>query len=127
MAQIIGLTLAKINGVYDVEVTDADWDVDRAVNQKATGAGYQAATGLEKGSGNFTRAVPRAIGATAAIRSLADFTIDIYDQETQSFIVASFSQCNWTKRGGSSATEGANTTSKWSWVANVVESNDYDG
>ena len=127
MAQIIGITLAKINHVYDVEVTDSDWDVERVVHQKATGAGYQSATGLEKGSGNFTRAVPRAAGATAPIRALTDFTIDIYDQETQSFIVASFSQCNWTKRGGSSATEGANTTSKWSWVSNVVNKNNYEG
>lgn len=114
MASILGVTLAKINGIYDVNVVNATWDNKRDVPQVKTGGGTRVGTGLEAGSGGFDEVYP-VDGSQLDLRSLNSFSIQIYDQPTRKLLIMSALRCEWEDSSGSSAVEGANTRRKWSW------------
>ncbi|MEO9196321.1 MAG: hypothetical protein ABI445_21930 [Polyangia bacterium] len=115
---VIGLTLAKINGIFALDVLNARWSVKRANTVHITGAGPRQAIGVEVPSGSFDEVIPR----TGAFdwRALKDFTVDIYDKETQKIVVASFTQCNWTGLDGASDSSSASTKKSVPWNGNFV-------
>jgi hypothetical protein len=115
---VIGLTLCKVNGIYHLDVVNSRWSIKRANQQHVTGAGVEQAMGQEIPSGSMDEVIPRQKGLDW--RSLKDFTIDIYDKETRSVIVASFSGCNWTGIDGSSDLSSAMTRKAVSWNGSVV-------
>lgn len=118
MAEVIGLTLAKINGIYHLDVVNARWSVKRANQQHVTGGGVKQAVGTEIPSGSFDEVIPKTAGFNW--RALQDFTIDIYDKETRSIVVASFSGCNWTGIDGSSDLSSAMARKSVGWNGNDV-------
>lgn len=120
MAEVVGLTLAKINGKYHVDVLSARWDIKRADQQHITGGGVKQAIGELVGSGSFDQVIPKQGDLDWA--ALQDFSIDIYDKETRSQVIASFRVCNWNSLGGNSDLASANTKKSISWVASQVVS-----
>lgn len=106
---VIGLTLVKINGIYELDVRNARWSVKRNNTQHATGGGVKQSIGLEMPSGSFDEVIPRS-GATNW-RALKSFSVEIYDSETRSVVVAAFRICNWTGIDGT-ADQGQATASK---------------
>lgn len=116
MASILGVTLAKINGIYNVNVVNATWDVAKDLPSVKTGGGVKNAKGLAAMSGGFDEVYP-ADGTILDLTTLDAFSIQIYDQPTQKVLVMSAQRCDWDKADGSSAVEGANTRRKWSWKA----------
>ncbi len=115
---VIGLTLAKINGLFHLDVVNARWSVKRANQQHITGGGIQQAVGEEVPSGSFDEVVPRE--KRLDWRALKNFTVDIYDKETRSKIVASFAKCNWTGLDGSADNSSAMTRRAIAWNGSVV-------
>jgi hypothetical protein len=117
-ADVIGLTLAKLNGIYEVDVLNSRWDVSRAVAVHTTAAGNRQALGVPIPSGSFDEVISRQ-GATDWT-SLTDFRIDIYDKETKSIVVFSASGCNWEKIGGSTDEPSATTKKSIAWKGTDV-------
>jgi hypothetical protein len=115
---VIGLTLAKVNGIFHLDVKNARWSVKRGVVQHETGSGVRSAVGLEKPSGSFDEVIPRQKGLDW--RSLRDFSVEIYDKETQSIVVFSSTGCNWTGLDGSADTSSASATKAVQWVGDSV-------
>ena len=113
MGEIIGLTLAKINGIHHLDVTNSRWDVRRAIAGHVTGAGPKNAVGEEIPSGSFEQVIPRE--SDFNWRALKKFTVDIYDKETRSIVVASFSGCDWGSLGGSSDASSAMAKKSIAW------------
>lgn len=93
MAEVVGLTLAKINGVYNVYVRNSRWSNRRTVNQIVTGGGVVESIGVELISGNFDEVIPPS--PSFNWRALRNFTIQIYDQPTQKVLLMSAEGCNW--------------------------------
>lgn len=118
MGSIVGITTAKIDGMYELDVKNATWDDRRPLNQEATAGGIKNATGLEFGSGSFDEVFSK-VGATNW-QAKKQFTIDIYDQETRKIVVASFARCDWESIGGSSDVAGAKTDRKVTWKSEEV-------
>lgn len=115
MPSILGLTLCKINGVFELDVTNAAWDDPRALTQHATGGGVKNATGLEMPNGSFDEVISKS-GSTNW-RNLSQFSIQIYDKETRKIVVAAFERADWGDLGGSSDTASATTKRKITWKA----------
>jgi hypothetical protein len=115
---VIGLTLVKVNGLFHLDVLNARWSVKRANVQHVTGAGVEQAIGQEIPSGSFDEVIPRQKGLKW--RDLKDFTIDVYDKETRSQVIASFSRCNWTGIDGSSDLSSAMSRKSISWNGSDV-------
>jgi hypothetical protein len=118
MAGIIGQTLMKVNGVFDLDVTNTTWSVEKPVPQQTTGRGIESALGTPKGKINIEEVIARS-GAVDWM-NLTDFTIDLYDKETRKLVVASFSGCNWPSFGGSSNQGSAEAKRNVTLVANTV-------
>ena len=116
MASIHGVTIAKINGIFDVEVTNATWDVDGNMSQTKTAGGNKNADGIPAISGSFDEVIALD-GSNIDLSKLKQFSIQIYDQPTRKILLMSAQRADWDKAGGSSAVEGANTRRKWSWKA----------
>jgi hypothetical protein len=114
MAEAIGLTLAKLAGKYHVDVLNSRWDTKRADQQHITGAGVKQAIGFPVSSGSFDQVIPKVQDLDWTL--LEDFSIEIYDTETRSIVIASFEKCNWTSLGGSSDLASANTRKSVTWV-----------
>ena len=116
---VIGLTLVKINGIFDLEVRNARWSDKRAVQQHVTGGGVRSAIGQEIPSGSFDEVIPKA--GAQKWRTLKNFSVEVYDKETQKIVIASFSGCNWTSLDGSSDLSQANTSKAITWNGTDVE------
>ncbi len=117
---VVGLTLIKINGLFHLDVVNARWSDKRPIAKHATGAGQQQAIGLDNPSGSFDEVIPREKGLKW--RDLKDFTVDVYDKETRSQIIASFSKVNWSGIDGSADTSSAMTRKSIAWEGSVVNS-----
>lgn len=118
MAEVLGLTLAKINGKYHVDVLNSRWDVKRADQQHVTAGGVKQAIGEKIGSGSFDQVIPR--NGDLDWDTLNDFSVEIFDKETRSIVIASFNICNWNSIGGSSDLGSVNTRKNVSWVCSQV-------
>jgi len=118
MATVIGLTLIKINGQFKADVKNARWTDDRVVNQVNTGGGVRESIGPELPSGSFEEVIPR--NTAFDWRSLTDFSIQIYDKETKSQVIAAFEGCNWNKIDGSSDLQSATTQKGISWKGTAI-------
>lgn len=118
MPQIAGLTLVKIDGVYELDATNVSWSVDKAVQQHVTGAGIKSAEGVEMPSGTIDEVI--SLDGSTNWRTKSNFRIDIYDKETRSKIIHSQSGCHWNKADGSSDNTGPNTKQKISWKGELV-------
>lgn len=90
---VIGLTMAKINGLWHVDVRNTRASVKRANPQMITGAGARQALGEPVASGSFDEVIPRDKGFDW--RSLKNFSIEIYDKETRSKVIFACEGCNW--------------------------------
>ena len=117
MPGVVGLTLCKINNVYEVDVVNASWDIKKAIATHHTGKGLQLAEGLEVATGSFDEVIPRE-GATNW-RNLTDFSVEILDKQTKE-VIAAFTGCKWSDLAGSSNTSSASTTKRVAWSATEV-------
>lgn len=115
---VIGLTLVKINGIFHLDVLNARWSGKRANVQHVTGGGIKQAIGETVPSGSFDEVIPRQKGLKW--RSLKNFTIDVYDKETRSIVIASFAVCNWDGIDGSSDLSSAMTRKSITWKASTT-------
>jgi hypothetical protein len=115
---VMGLTLAKINNTFHVDVKNSRWDVKRALVQHDTGAGPRNATGLEHPSGSFDEVIPQ--DKQLNVRALKQFSVEIYDKATRSIVVAAFARCDWDDVSGSADTGAATTGRAWTWKGEEV-------
>lgn len=115
---VLGLTLAKINGTYHLDVRNMRWSIRRANQQHITGAGIRQATGFEVPSGTIDEVIPRTAGLNW--RALRNFSIEVFDKETRSIVIASFTGCNWTSIDGSTDLAQANVTRAVGWNGTEV-------
>lgn len=119
MPSIMGPTLAKVNGIYRLDVTNATWDVKQPIRAESSGAGRQlAVSNIYEISGGFDEVVP-----TQGIfnwQALSDFTIQIYDQATQKILVFACSGAEWGGIGGGSNVGQAKTDRKIPWQARLL-------
>lgn len=115
---VLGLTLAKINGTFHVDVKDSRWSVKRANTQHATGGGVKQSIGMDMSSGSFGEVIPR--DHAFDWHALKNFSVEIYDKETQSIVIAAFEGCNWNGIDGSSDLGQANTGKNISWNGSTV-------
>src|ERR1043166_9240779 len=113
VGSVIGLTLARINGIYDLDVKNATWEVRRALQQHITGGGVKEAAGTPVPTGTFDEVIAKKDGTNWA--SLQNFSIEIMDKETRKIVVAAFVGCNWSSISGSSDLASANSARKVSW------------
>jgi hypothetical protein len=118
MATVIGLTLAKINGIFHVDVRNARWSVKRQVQQHVTAGGVREAIGVDIPSGSFDEVIPK--DKVFDWRKISDFSIQIYDKETRSIEIASFTGCNWDGIDGSSDLSSATATKAVTWKGTDV-------
>lgn len=118
MATVIGLTLAKVNNLFHLDVKNSRWSVKRAAPQSVTGGGVVTAIGQEMCSGSFDEVTPKEKGLDW--RKLKDFAVEIYDKETRSIVVAAFTGCNWTGLDGSSDLAQAMSGRNVTWVGSEV-------
>ena len=114
MATVIGLTQAKINGIFHVDVRNSRYSVKRATTQHVTAGGIKIAVGEMIPTGSFDEVIPRTQGF--AWRDLSDFSIEIYDKETRSIVIASFEGCHWSGVDGSSDLAQANASKAITWA-----------
>ena len=115
---VLGLTLAKVNGIYHLDVRNMRWSVRRANQQHVTGAGIKQATGFEMPSGTIDEIIPR--DKRLNWRALRNFSIEVFDKETRSIVIASFTGCNWTSLDGSTDLSQANTSRSVGWNGSEV-------
>jgi hypothetical protein len=115
---VIGLTLAKINGLYRVDVRNARWSTRRAAQQHITGAGVRQSIGEEVPSGSFDEVIPR--DKQFNWRALKNFSIEVYDKETRTILVFGCEGCNWSGLDGSSDLGQANTSKAIAWIGTKV-------
>lgn len=119
MASIIGVTLAKVNNLFRVDVTNATWDVKRPVNQVPTGGGVKIGTStLYLVSGTFDEIVP--ITSQFNWFALSNWSVQIYDQATRKIQLFSAQNCEWEDLGGASNVAQATTTKKIAWKGELV-------
>ena len=118
MASVIGVTLAKVNNLFRVDVTNATWDVKRPVNQIATGGGIKIGKGLAMVSGSFDEIVPQS--SQFSWFALDTWSVQIYDQATQKILIFSASNCEWEDIGGASNVGQASTTKKIAWKGELI-------
>jgi hypothetical protein len=117
---IVGVTLAKVNGIYLVNVKNATWDFRRPTVQEPTGGGIDIATGLVMPSGSFDEVVPLAdVNPQFNWLALTRWSVQVYDQATRTQLIFSAQGCEWEDLGGSSNTAGAQTARKISWKGRV--------
>lgn len=118
MATVLGLTMAKINGIFRVDVKNARWSDKRNVLQIPTGGGVVEAIGEELISGSFDEVIPK----TKAFnwRALTDFSVEIFDKETQSILVFAAEGCNWDGLDGTSDLGQANTGKAITWKGTLA-------
>lgn len=118
--EVVGLTRAKINGIYDLYVTGSKWDVRRPNPVSTTAGGNVQALGRRQPSGSFDEVVPRDPGFDWA--SLRNFTVEIFDEvdETTGRVVFAASGCNWGGIGGSSNLAQASVTRSIQWAGTTV-------
>lgn len=115
---VIGLTKAKINGIYQVDVRNARWSAKRAAPQHVTAGGVKMAIGVELPSGSFDEVIPRSKAFNW--RAIKDFTIEIFDAETRSIVLAAFEGCNWNDISGTSDLAQASTSKAIGWAGTGV-------
>lgn len=119
MSSIIGVTLAKINNIFRVDVTNATWDVKQPIRAESSGAGRQLATSnIYEISGGFDEIVP--IQGMFDWRALSGFSIQIYDQATQKILVFSCSGAEWGGISGGSNVGQAKTDRKIPFQATTL-------
>lgn len=118
MATVIGLTLVKINGSFRVDVKNARWSDKRTVTQTNTGGGVVEAIGPELCSGSFDEVIPKS--GQFNWRALKDFSVQIYDKETRSVLLAAFEGCNWDGIDGSSDSQSAATQKSITWKGTAI-------
>ena len=118
MPAVIGVTLAKINGIFDVWVKGSKWSIKRPVNQIPTGGGIVESVGLEMITGSFDEVIPTA--GAVNWRALVDFTVQIYDQPTQKIQIVAAEGCNWESIDGSSDIASAMLAKAISWKGTKV-------
>ncbi len=106
---VIGLVLVKVNGIFHMDVKNSRMSDKRTIAQHVTAGGVRKAIGVELCSGSFDEVIPRS--GALNWRSLRNFSLEFYDKETSSIVVASFAGCDW---GGldTTADEGSASTTK---------------
>jgi hypothetical protein len=82
-----------------------------------TGAGARQALGAVA-SGSFDEVIPRDKGFDW--RSLKNFSIEIYDKETRSVLLAAFEGCEWTGLDGTADNSQASAGKAIAWNGTTV-------
>ncbi len=118
MAGIHGLTLMKIDGIFELDVKNSRWSTKQAVPQFITGRGAETALGERIPSGSFDEVV--SIDGSTDWASKRDFSIQIYDKATRKKVVFAAEGCNWESADGSSDNQSATTGRSISWKGNKV-------
>jgi hypothetical protein len=117
---VAGLTLAKLNGIYRVDVMNSSWSAARALNQFITGGGVRKSKGTPLVSGSFDEIIEVEGQGPFNWFDLEDFSIQIYDQPTRSVLIFEAIGCDWERLDGNSAAQGANTSKKIGWKGTRV-------
>lgn len=113
MPAILGLTLVKINGIYNLKVKNSKWGLKRAVSQAVTGGGIKTGLGFEMVAGSWEETIE--IAGNVDVASLVDFTLQIYDQPTQKLLVFAAERCNWESIDGSNDLQAATSSKGIAW------------
>lgn len=117
MPAMLGMSLLKINGIFNVRVKNQKWGLRRPTPQVVTGGGVKTGLGLEMIAGSWEETIEIVGGIDLA--ALVDFTIQAYDQPTQKLLVYSAERCNWGSIDGSNDLGSAASSKGVSWVGEV--------
>lgn len=117
MGRVVGLAICKVNGLFELDVINANWDIKKAIATHHTGGGLELADGLEVATGSFDEVIAKAGGT--AWRTLDDFSIEILDKQTRQTILA-VTGCKWNDLGGSHQSANASSTKKIGWSAKQI-------
>lgn len=118
MAQIIGLTACKINGIFRVDVRNARWRGQKVVNQVVTQGGVKIANGVPLISGSFDEIIPKTAQFDWA--ALTEFSIQLYDFETRSVLLMAAEGCEWESIDGQTDLGSANTSKSIAWKGRLI-------
>lgn len=115
---VLGVTLLKLNGIFDLDVKNVRWSVRVPVPQHDTGLGVRNARGLEHPTLTFEVVAVRANAFD--YRSLRQFSAEVYDKETRKVVVFAAEGFDWNELGGSSDVGSAMTGKTLSCVGTGV-------
>lgn len=110
---VIGLCSIKINGLFRVDAKSARWSAKRSVTQNVTQGGIRQSTGEALPTGSFEEVVPR--DKRFNWKALRNFSIEIYDKETNGQLVFACNGCNWDGIDGNTDLNQALTGRTISW------------
>lgn len=117
MGRVVGLAICKINGLFELDVINSNWDIKKAIATHHTGGGLELASGLEVATGTFDEVIAKAGGTDW--RSLTEFSVEILDKQTRQTIAA-FAFCEWSDLAGAHQTANASSTKRVAWSAKQV-------
>lgn len=120
MPRVIGLTIAKINGIFRVHMKNVRWEVTKSVNQIPTAGGVQESVGLKLVSGACDEVIPADEKAQFDWLNLDDFALQIYDQETRKILIHESTGNNWDRLSGQSDVQAATAGRSISWKGTDV-------
>lgn len=115
---VIGLCLAKINGIYELDMKGFRYSVRRPLPFFATGAGQKHARGQASVSASIDEVIPRQGATNWANQS--NFSIELYDYETQKILLFSAQACDWEGIDGSVNMDSATTNKAISMKGNTA-------
>lgn len=115
---IVGLGIVKINGIYRLDVVGARWSAPRNVTQEVTGGGVQKAIGAIIPNGSFEEVIDKK--GMFPWLTLSDFSIQLYDFETQKQLFMQAEHCDWSNIDGSLDMAGPRTHRNISWKSTII-------
>lgn len=115
---IVGLGIVKINGIFRLDVVGARWSARRNVTQEVTGGGVQKAIGAVLPNGSFEEVINKS--GMYGWAALNDFSIQLYDYETQKMLLMQAEHCDWANIDGSLDMAGPRTHRNISWLGTVI-------
>lgn len=115
---ILGLGIMKINGIFRLDVTGARWSLHRNVTQEATGGGIQKAIGLPIPTGSIEEVIDKK--GLFPWLTLVDFSIQLYDYETQKILIMHAQHCDWGNLDGTLDQAAPRTRRNISWFGTVM-------
>jgi len=98
MAEVVGLTKAKINGKFYVDVKGARWSIKRPVNKTVTQGGVKSSKGVGIPEGSFDEVIDN--NRAVDWKSLSNFSIEIFSNDGNNTLVFSATGCDWMNVDG---------------------------
>lgn len=115
---IVGMAVMKINGIYRLDVKGCRWSAPRNVTQEVTGGGVEKAIGAVLPNGSIEEVINKK--GLFGWQALSDFSIQLYDFETQKILLMQAEHCDWANIDGSNDMAGPRTNRNITWRGTIM-------